>query len=92
MDLWAAPLITCLYALLTCTQSCWVPAHRTVMRWLDAVGVQSADGQQLEGMPKGVDGLTAQAICAIVLIVLYSWRALATHGQVQIKEVRKKAH
>ena len=91
MDLWAAPLITCLYALLTCTQPCWVPAHRAVMGWLDVVGVQSANGQQLDGKPKGVDELTAQAICAIVLVVLYSWRAMATHGQVQIKEVRRKA-
>ena len=91
MDLWAAPLITCLYALLTCTQPCWVPAHRAVMGLLDAVGVRSANGQQLEGAPEGVDELTAQAICAIVLIVLFSWRALATHGQVQTKDVRKKA-
>ncbi len=77
MDLWAAPLITCLYALLTCGQPCWVPAHRAVMRWL---------GRAFEEEPKGVDELTAQATCALVLIALFSWRALATHGVVQVKD------
>jgi hypothetical protein len=90
MDLWIAPLITCLYALLTCGQSYWVPAHHAVMGWLEAVGVQSASGQVFEGKMKGVDELTAQAICALVLIALFSWRALATHGQVQVKHVKKK--
>jgi len=84
MDLWVAPLITCLYALLTCGQPCWVPVHRAVMRWL---------GRVFEEQPKGVDGvdeLTAQAICALVLIALFSWRALATHGLVQVKDVKEK--
>lgn len=80
MDLWAAPLITCLYALLTCGQPCWVPAHRAVMRWL---------GQVFEEKPKGVDELTAQAICALVMVILFSWRALATHGLVQAKDVKE---
>ena len=82
MDIWAAPLITCLYALLTCGQPCWVPAHRAVMRWL---------GQAFEEKPKGVDELTAQAICALVLIALFSWRALVTYGVVQVKDVKKTA-
>lgn len=90
MDLWVAPLITCLYALLTCGQPCWVPAHRAVVRWLDAVGVQSASGQVVEGEPKGVDELTAQAICALMLITLFSWKALAMHGHVQVKEVKER--
>jgi hypothetical protein len=81
MDLWVAPLITCLYALLTCGQPCWVPAHRAVMRWL---------GRVFEEKPKGVDELTAQAICALVLIALFSWRALATHGPVQVKDVERR--
>ena len=81
MDLWAAPLITCLYALLTCGQPYWVPAHRAGMRWL---------GRALEEEPKGVDDLTAQAICALVLIALFSWRALATHGSVPVKDVKEK--
>ena len=68
-----------------------MPAHHTVMRWLDAVGVQNAGGQVFEGRSKGVDGLTAQAICALMLIALYSWRALATHGPVQVKEMTEKA-
>jgi len=82
MDLWVAPLITCLYALLTCGQPCWVPAHRVVMRWL---------GRVFEEMPKGLDELTAQAICALVLIALFSWRALATHGMVQVTDVKETA-
>ena len=81
MDLWAAPLITCLYTLLTCGQPWWVPAHRAVMRSL---------GRVVEGEPKGVDDLTAQAICALVLIALFSWRALATHGLVQVEDVKEK--
>lgn len=80
MDLWAAPLITCLYALLTCGQPCWVPAHRAVMRWL---------GRVFEEKPQGVDELTAQAICALVMIAMFSWRALATHGLGQAKHVKE---
>ena len=80
MDLWAAPLITCLYALLTCGQPCWVPAHRAVMSWL---------GRVFEEKPKGVDDLTAQAICALVMIAMFSWRALATHGLVRAKDVKE---
>jgi len=79
-DLWCAPLITGLYALLTHAQPFWADAHASVFGWLGSV---SATGQDNTVQP--VDYETARAACAAVLMVLFSTRAIKSFGSVQQK-------
>jgi len=75
-DLWSAPLITGLYALLTHAQPFWANAHASILGWIG-----STSGKEMEP----VDYETARAACAVVLMVLFSTRAINNFGGLQKK-------
>lgn len=83
-DLWCAPLITALYALLTHAQPFWADAHAVLLGWL---GTAVASGTSLNGedgvygvKPAPVDAETARALCAAVLAALFSVRTMKKFG------------
>ena len=64
-DLWCAPLVTGLYALLTHAQPFWAELHTTIA------------GAQLDGkFAEPVDPASARALCAVLLAVLFSGRTV----------------
>ncbi|KAJ8093493.1 hypothetical protein PM082_020350 [Marasmius tenuissimus] len=68
IDLWCAPLITGLYALLTHAQPFWAEMHNVI-----ATILGGASGE------KGIEALdaeTARAVCAMILACLFSGRAI----------------
>ncbi|KAH9890569.1 hypothetical protein C8Q73DRAFT_704812 [Cubamyces lactineus] len=67
-DLWCAPLITGLYALLTHAQPFWADAHTVALGWLGAAGV--------DGKVAALDPESARAVCALVLAGLFTTRAV----------------
>jgi hypothetical protein len=73
-DLWCAPLVTGFYALLTHAQPFWADAHASVLGW-----VGSADAKDIQP----VDYETARAACAVLLMVLFSTRAMKNFGGLQ---------
>lgn len=70
-DLWSAPLITGLYALLTHAQPFWADMHALAFGFLGA-----EPGQKVES----VDPETARAMCLVVLMGLFMSRAVRTYG------------
>ncbi|KAF9654073.1 hypothetical protein BDM02DRAFT_3107315 [Thelephora ganbajun] len=70
VDLWCAPLVTGVYSLLTHAQPFWESAHATVFGWLSPGDEKLAP----------VDHETARAACTVVLMVLFSARAVKTYG------------
>ncbi|KAF5379885.1 hypothetical protein D9757_007176 [Collybiopsis confluens] len=68
VDLWCAPFITGLYALLTHAQPFWAESHALLTELLGA-GVQ---GKPVEP----VDPATARALCAVILASLFTGRTL----------------
>ncbi|KAI0081450.1 hypothetical protein K474DRAFT_1587777 [Panus rudis PR-1116 ss-1] len=74
-DLWCAPLITGLYALLTHAQPFWADAHTTLFGWLQGQGVDALTKQVAP-----VDPEVARAICAVVLAAMFSTRAVKNFG------------
>ncbi|OCH90652.1 hypothetical protein OBBRIDRAFT_793093 [Obba rivulosa] len=77
-DLWCAPLVTALYALLTHAQPFWAGAHAVALGWLGAgpVGAEAV---------AAVDPESARATCAAVLAVLFTTRAYKNFGSAEIK-------
>ncbi|PCH38396.1 hypothetical protein WOLCODRAFT_136246 [Wolfiporia cocos MD-104 SS10] len=75
-DLWCAPLITGLYALLTHAQPFWADAHAVVSGWLGAAGSEKV---------QPVDPEYARALCAAVLAVMFTTRTIKTFGFAQAK-------
>jgi hypothetical protein len=72
IDLWCAPLITGIYALLTHAQPFWADAHG----WLIS---QIPGGSATELKPatvEAVDAEVARAACTVLLCVFFSSRAL----------------
>ncbi|KAH9857557.1 hypothetical protein C2E23DRAFT_770397 [Lenzites betulinus] len=67
-DLWCAPLITGLYALLTHAQPFWADAHDVALGWLGR--------PDAEAKVAAVDDETARAVCAVVLAGLFATRAV----------------
>ena len=78
-DLWCAPFITGLFALLTHAQPFWADAHSAVSGWLQG----SANGV---GEVAALDAETARAVCALVLAVMFSTRATRNFGGSEQKE------
>ncbi|PSS32031.1 hypothetical protein PHLCEN_2v2208 [Hermanssonia centrifuga] len=76
LDLWCAPLITGLYALLTHAQPFWAEAHSTLLGFLGAASVD-ADGL-VKAAP--VDPEVARAACAAILAVMFSVRTAKNLG------------
>jgi len=67
-DLWAAPLVTGIYALLTHAQPFWAGSHVYLTELLGA----SAQGKQVDP----VDSETARTFCALLLAFLFSVRTV----------------
>ncbi|THH31552.1 hypothetical protein EUX98_g2647 [Antrodiella citrinella] len=84
-DLWCAPLITGLYALLTHAQPFWADTHTVVSGWLGTVGVEKVAPLEPE---------VARAVCAIALTVMFSTRAINNFGGasqvVEKKQINEK--
>ena len=79
-DLWAAPFITGLYALLTHAQPFWADAHAVTLGWLGSSAAEVAKVQP-------VDPEYARALCAVVLMSLFSKRTVQNFSKPQVKRV-----
>lgn len=81
-DLWCAPLITGLFALLTHAQPFWADLHAVAAGFL---GYASAADKVAP-----LDPDTARAICAVILATLFSTRAVRNFGGVKEEAEKKK--
>jgi hypothetical protein len=72
IDLWCAPFITGLYALLTHAQPFWADVHAL----LSEAGGKTSSKSTVEPM----DPETARALCAVLLIVLFVGRTAKNFG------------
>lgn len=79
-DLWAAPFITGLYALLTHAQPFWADAHAVALRLLGSSASEVTKVQP-------VDPEYARALCAAVLMGLFSKRTVQNFSKPQVKRV-----
>ncbi|KAJ7766805.1 hypothetical protein B0H16DRAFT_373533 [Mycena metata] len=70
-DLWCAPLVTGIYALLTHAQPFWADLH-TVLSTMLGVGVSAKSGGGVEAL----DPHTARAVCVVVLTTLFVGRTV----------------
>ena len=73
-DLWCAPLVTGLYALLTHAQPFWADAHAVALGWLGPAAGASAEGVA------PLDPELARAVCTVVLAGLFTTRAVRNFG------------
>ncbi|KAH8102951.1 hypothetical protein BXZ70DRAFT_985961 [Cristinia sonorae] len=83
-DLWCAPLITGLYALLTHAQPFWADAHTVVAGWLG-----TASASDVEKVAP-LDPETARAVCAVILASMFTTRVLKNFGVISFKAAEKK--
>ncbi|KAK7688981.1 hypothetical protein QCA50_007672 [Cerrena zonata] len=81
-DLWCAPLITGLFALLTHAQPFWADAHYTLSGWMQG----SSSGVKKVA---AVDPEVARAVCAMVLAVMFSTRATRNFGGLEEKKEKQ---
>ncbi|KAL0572155.1 hypothetical protein V5O48_009802 [Marasmius crinis-equi] len=82
IDIWCAPLITGLYALLTHAQPFWAEMHHVIATMLGG-----AAGE------KGIEALdpeTARAVCAMILACLFSGRVIKNFSGVASTAPAKK--
>jgi len=70
-DLWCAPLVTGVYALLTHAQPFWADLH-TVLSTMLGVGVSAKSGGGVEAL----DPHTARAVCVVILTTLFVGRTV----------------
>jgi len=75
-DLWCAPLVTGLYALLTHAQPFWADLHVLIIKLL---GGYPGDKQSMI-TAEAVDPEVARVICTLVLIGLFTTRTLKNFG------------
>lgn len=92
MDLWVAPLITAAYAVFTQAQPAWVPYHAHLVKRIgqDTVfgSVQPRSFKQDEGIEgvwteetiQPMGEVEARAICALILVILFGYRAIVNFG------------
>jgi len=87
MDLWVAPLITGVHALLTQSQTAWIPYHRylvesvgssTIFGTLEYVIAETGDKAGTTVKPMGE--AEARSICALLLCALFAFRAIINFG------------
>jgi hypothetical protein len=76
-DLWCAPLVTGLYALLTHAQPFWAEAHTSIVRLLGGALGTIVPGK---AVIEPVDPATARAGCALFLCALFVGRAYRNFG------------
>ncbi|KAK7037466.1 hypothetical protein VNI00_010958 [Paramarasmius palmivorus] len=84
-DLWCAPLITGLYALLTHAQPFWADAHNFIATLLGS----GIEGKQVEAL----DSETARAVCALILATLFTTRTIKNFSASwtpQVSETQQK--
>lgn len=84
LDLLSAPFITSLFATLTQSQSTWRSAAATAGNYVSALNVTTPEGSMPGEKPipgnGGLDDDTARAICTVVLITMFSGRAVKNFG------------
>ena len=78
-DLWAAPLITGLYATLTHAQPYWAGLHYSLLGWIGAASVSESGVASVDP----VDPEIARAACAVILAGLFGVRTYKTYTGVQ---------
>lgn len=78
-DLWCAPLITGLYALLTHAQPFWAEAHAILAGLMGPVPVDPATTEKSPDVLP-LDAETARAVCAAALGVMFVTRAVKNYG------------
>ncbi|KAH9180237.1 hypothetical protein EDB89DRAFT_1918016 [Lactarius sanguifluus] len=84
-DLWAAPLVTGLYATLTHAQPFFAHLHVLLFSFLSPLGLaEMVPSTQKEVAP--LDTHTARAACAVVLCALYVNRAVRTYGLTTVRK------
>ncbi|KAG2138993.1 hypothetical protein DEU56DRAFT_801205 [Suillus clintonianus] len=79
-DLWSAPLITGFYALLTHAQPFWAEFHSVISTVLGGAG----------GKVEPMDPESARALCALILVGIFSTRTAKNFGLLWKKSVAEK--
>lgn len=106
MDLWVAPLMTGIYALLTQSQPAWVPYHTYLIKRVGKPTLfgsfeyatdilQEEDGHWKEfdvsmASVKPIGAVEARSICALVLCVLFAYRSIINFGFDWTKTAKNK--
>ncbi|KAH8991079.1 hypothetical protein EDB86DRAFT_1636279 [Lactarius hatsudake] len=92
-DLWAAPLVTGLYATLTHAQPFFAHLHVLLFSFLSPLGLAylsdasaKRDGPSTQKEVAPLDTHTARAACAVVLCALYVNRAVRTYGLTTVRK------
>ncbi|KAG8912517.1 hypothetical protein FRC01_005068 [Tulasnella sp. 417] len=84
LDLLSAPFITSLFATLTQSQSTWKSAAATAGNYVSALNLTTLEGSMPGEKPipgnEGLDDDTARAICTVLLVVMFSGRAVKNFG------------
>jgi hypothetical protein len=90
MDLWIAPLITGVNALLTQSQAAWIPYHRHIVQrvgrstMFGALEYAVTESRESKGSVvadiKPMGEVEARSICALVLCALFAYRAVINFG------------
>ena len=75
-DLWCAPIITGLYALLTHAQPFWADVHRSIAELFQGGGYTIIKGVPVEP----IDPEVARAVCAFLLSALFVGRTAKNFG------------
>ena len=85
LDIWVAPAITGLYALLTHAQPYWAELHYALLGWF-----QAAPEEGVAALAP-VDPELARAACAIILAGLFTARTYKNFSAEPAKPIRKEA-
>ncbi|KIO16110.1 hypothetical protein M407DRAFT_247073 [Tulasnella calospora MUT 4182] len=84
LDLLSAPFITSLFATLTQSQSTWRSAAATAGNYVSAFNLTTPEGSMPGEKPTpgngGLDDDTARAICTVLLMTMFSGRAVKNFG------------
>ena len=86
MDLWVAPLITGVHALLTHSQQSWVPYHNHLVQRVGSPTMfgsfEYAVGNEGPAVAavKPMGEADARSICALVLCALFAYRSIINFG------------
>ena len=96
-DLWCAPLVTGLYALLTHAQPFWAELHALLVAFgaapafssgIDRVEVTTDGGSAKLVVAEALNAETARAACAVFLTTLFVTRTVRNMGADYLRELR----